>query len=217
MPKLPPGRGRPGHRDVRPRLGHGELPRPGDRRGADALHGHAVHRRGRADADDRQRQPAADLDRGLRAPTRAPRTRSASRRPTAAAPARSRPPRTASPRRAPAVPAAPTGVDASAGQSQATVEWTAPHDGGRTITRYTVTPYLSGVAQTPTTVEGSPAPAKATSPASPTAPRYTFKVSATNAVGDRARLGGLERRHADPGPALRAARVGARRTPRLCR
>ena len=30
------------------------------------------------------------------------------------------------------------------------MRWTAPNDGGRTITRYTVTPYLSGVAQATT-------------------------------------------------------------------
>ena len=28
------------------------------------------------------------------------------------------------------------------------MRWTAPNDGGRTITRYTITPYLNGVAQT---------------------------------------------------------------------
>ena len=41
------------------------------------------------------------------------------------------------------------------------MRWTAPSDGGRTITRYTITPYLSGVAQPTTTVTGSPAPTTA--------------------------------------------------------
>ena len=48
---------------------------------------------------------------------------------------------------APTAPGAPTALVASAANQQATVRWTAPNDGGRTITRYTVTPYLNGVAQ----------------------------------------------------------------------
>ena len=46
----------------------------------------------------------------------------------------------------------------SAGNQQATLRWTAPNDGGATITRYTITPYLNGVAQATTAVTGSPAP-----------------------------------------------------------
>jgi hypothetical protein len=84
---------------------------------------------------------------------------------------------------APTAPAAPTGVIASAGNQQATVRWTAPNDGGRTITRYTVTPYLGAVAQTPTDVTGSPAPATAVVPNLANGSSYTFKVTATNSVG----------------------------------
>ena len=57
---------------------------------------------------------------------------------------------------APTAPGAPTALVASAANQQATVRWTAPNDGGRTITRYTVTPYLDGVAQATTSVTGSP-------------------------------------------------------------
>ena len=50
----------------------------------------------------------------------------------------------------PTAPGAPTGLIPSAGNQQVTLRWTAPTDGGATITRYTVTPYLNGVAQATT-------------------------------------------------------------------
>jgi hypothetical protein len=84
---------------------------------------------------------------------------------------------------APTAPAAPTGVVASAGNQQATIRWTAPDDGGRTITRYTVTPYLNGVAQATTSVTGSPAPTSAVVNGLTNGSSYTFTVSATNSVG----------------------------------
>jgi hypothetical protein len=84
---------------------------------------------------------------------------------------------------APTAPAAPTAVVASAANQQATVRWTAPNDGGRTITRYTVTPYLNGVAQTTTSVTGSPAPTTAVVTGLNNGSAYTFTVSATNSVG----------------------------------
>ena len=84
---------------------------------------------------------------------------------------------------APLAPGTPTGVVASGANQSAVVRWTAPNDGGRTITRYTVTPYLAGVAGTPTTVTGSPAPATAVVPGLVNGTAYTFTVSATNAVG----------------------------------
>ena len=83
----------------------------------------------------------------------------------------------------PTAPGAPVGVIAGAGSGQANVRWTAPNDGGRTITRYAVTPYIGGVAQTPTTVTGSPAPTSAVVPNLANGTSYTFTVSATNSVG----------------------------------
>ncbi len=84
---------------------------------------------------------------------------------------------------APAVPGAATALVASGGNAQATVRWTAPSDGGRTITRYTVTPYLSGVAQPATVVTGSPAPASALVTGLTNGTSYTFTVTAANSVG----------------------------------
>ncbi len=80
----------------------------------------------------------------------------------------------------PAVPSAPSGVTATAGDSSATVSWTAPADGGASITGYTVT--------------ASPGGAKATTTGATTATvtgltngtAYTFTVTATNAVGTSA-------------------------------
>ena len=84
---------------------------------------------------------------------------------------------------APTVPGAPTALVASAANQQATVRWTAPNDGGRTITRYTVTPYLGGVAQATTSVTGSPAPTTAVVTGLNNGSAYTFTVAATNSVG----------------------------------
>jgi hypothetical protein len=83
----------------------------------------------------------------------------------------------------PTVPAAPTGVSASPGNGSATVSWTAPSNGGSAITSYTVTPYIAGVAQAPTTVNGSPPATTATVTGLTNGTAYTFTVSATNAVG----------------------------------
>ncbi len=81
------------------------------------------------------------------------------------------------------VPGAPTGVSASAGDASATVSWVAPSNGGSPITSYTVTPFVGSVAQTPTTVTGTP-PATTTVVNSLTnGVAYTFEVTATNAVG----------------------------------
>ena len=83
----------------------------------------------------------------------------------------------------PTAPAAPTSVTATAGDKQATVSWTAPSDGGSAITSYTVTPYAGTTAQTPTTVTGSPPATTTTVTGLTDGTAYTFKVSATNAIG----------------------------------
>ncbi|NUR94697.1 MAG: DUF1929 domain-containing protein, partial [Kribbellaceae bacterium] len=80
-------------------------------------------------------------------------------------------------------PDAPTGVTATPGDKQAAVSWTAPADNGSTITSYTVTPYIGSTAQTPTTVTGTPAATNATVTGLTNGTAYTFKVTATNAIG----------------------------------
>jgi hypothetical protein len=84
----------------------------------------------------------------------------------------------------PSVPSAPTAVTATAGNGQATVSWTAPSDnGGSTITKYTVTPYIGSNAQTPVTVTGNPPNTSTTVTGLTNGSTYTFKVSATNGNG----------------------------------
>ena len=83
----------------------------------------------------------------------------------------------------PTAPSAPTGVTASGQNRQATIRWTAPNDGGATITRYTITPYLGGVAQPTTAVTGSPAPVTGVVSGLTNGSAYTFTVTATNSVG----------------------------------
>ena len=80
-------------------------------------------------------------------------------------------------------PSAPTNVAATAGNGSAGLTWTAPPDGGSPITSYTVTPYASGVAGTPTVVTGTPPAATATVTGLSNAVPYTFTVSAANAIG----------------------------------
>ena len=80
-------------------------------------------------------------------------------------------------------PAAPTAVAAGALDSGAQVRWTAPDDGGSTITSYTVTPYANGLAQPTTTVNGDPAPTTATVSGLTNGTSYTFTVTATNEIG----------------------------------
>ncbi len=83
----------------------------------------------------------------------------------------------------PTAPSAPSGVSAVAGNASAAVSWAAPSDGGSAITSYTITPYVGSVAQTPTTVSGSPAPTNASVTGLSNGTTYTFTVTATNAVG----------------------------------
>ncbi len=80
-------------------------------------------------------------------------------------------------------PAAPTAVTASALNGGAEVSWTAPGNGGATITSYTVTPYIGSVAQPTTVVSGNPAAAHATVTGLTNGTAYTFTVTATNSVG----------------------------------
>jgi Domain of unknown function (DUF1929)/Fibronectin type III domain len=84
---------------------------------------------------------------------------------------------------APTAPAAPAGVTATPGNAAATVRWTAPASGGSPLTGYTVTPYVGGAAQTPTTVTGSPPVTTTTISGLTNGTTYTFTVTATNAVG----------------------------------
>ena len=73
-------------------------------------------------------------------------------------------------------------MSATAGQSAATVNWTAPaSDGGSAITSYRITPYIGTNAQTPVTV-AAPATSKTISGLTP-GTSYSFKVAAVNSVG----------------------------------
>jgi hypothetical protein len=94
--------------------------------------------------------------------------------------------KTDGPAQPPTAPATPGKPSATAGDGQATVTWTAPDDGGSTITSYKVTPYVGSTAQTPTVVSGSPAPTNATVTGLTNGTSYTFTVIATNAVGSSA-------------------------------
>ncbi|WP_326556718.1 DUF7927 domain-containing protein [Micromonospora sp. NBC_01796] len=79
------------------------------------------------------------------------------------------------------LPGAPTITAASAGDSSATLTWTAPGTGGSPITSYVVTPYIGNVAQTTQTFAGAATTQTVTGLTPGTA--YTFTVTATNAGG----------------------------------
>jgi N,N-dimethylformamidase beta subunit-like protein/uncharacterized protein DUF4082/fibronectin type III domain protein len=82
----------------------------------------------------------------------------------------------------PSAPGQVTGVTAAAGQSSASVSWTAPSSGGA-VTSYKITPYIGSTAQTTKTITGSP-PATSTTVSGLTAgTAYTFTVRASNAGG----------------------------------
>ncbi len=80
-------------------------------------------------------------------------------------------------------PPAPTNVTAEPLNNSAGVSWTQPNNGGATITSYTVTPYVGGVAQPGTVVNGNPAPTATTVSGLTNGTTYTFTVTATNSVG----------------------------------
>lgn len=77
-------------------------------------------------------------------------------------------------------PDAPTNVTATPGDQSASVQWTAPFDEGRPITRYTVTSSPGGVTAT---VNGNPPATSATVSGLTNGTAYTFTVTATNAIG----------------------------------
>ncbi len=82
-----------------------------------------------------------------------------------------------------ATPEAPGSVTATAGNAAATVEWSAPGNGGSQIASYTVTPFIGSAAQATTVVTGTPPLTKATVTGLANGTSYTFTVKATNAVG----------------------------------
>lgn len=85
-------------------------------------------------------------------------------------------------------PGPPTNVTATAGDTTATVSWTAPTDnGGQPITSYVVTPYTSGGALPSTSVSGSsPPPTMTTFYGLTNNQTYTFVVAAVSAWGQGA-------------------------------
>jgi hypothetical protein len=80
-------------------------------------------------------------------------------------------------------PSTPTSVSAISGNTTATVSWTAPANGGATISQYSVTPFIGTTAQTSKTVTGSPPATSVVVTGLSNGTTYTFKVSATNAAG----------------------------------
>jgi titin len=80
------------------------------------------------------------------------------------------------------LPNPPTIGPATAGDTSATVSWTAPAaNGGPDVTGYVVTPYLSGAAQTPTTFNTTATTQTITGLTNGTT--YRFRVQAVNTIG----------------------------------
>src|SRR4029079_6020298 len=84
-------------------------------------------------------------------------------------------------------PGPPSGVNATAGNQSASLTWTAPaSDGGSPITNYRVTPYITGVAQTPMVTGSTQTSYNVTGLTNGTT--YTFTVAATSVCRARAGL-----------------------------
>jgi hypothetical protein len=75
-----------------------------------------------------------------------------------------------------------TAVSATAGPGSATISWSAPTTGGPP-TQYTITPYVGSIAQTPTTISGTPPSTSATVSGLTAGISYTFTVTAANPNG----------------------------------
>ncbi len=82
------------------------------------------------------------------------------------------------------VPGAPTGVTATAGDTQASITWTPPtNNGNATITSYTVTAYINGIASGNTATTPNGATTSAVVGGLTDGTTYTFTVHATNSKG----------------------------------
>lgn len=101
-----------------------------------------------------------------------------------------------------AAPGAPTGATATAGNGQATVNWTAPAStGGSAIIRYTVTSSPAGGTATVTApAGGTTVPTSATVTGLTNGIPYTFTVTASNTVGTSAPS--VASNAVTPGPAI---------------
>jgi hypothetical protein len=85
----------------------------------------------------------------------------------------------------PTAPDAPAAVTATPASGEALVSWSRPDsDGGSPITAYTVTPYVSGLAQAP--VQVGPDQLSTTVTGLTNGTSYAFTVTATNAIGSTA-------------------------------
>ena len=85
------------------------------------------------------------------------------------------------PRQAPTVPDTPTNLQVTTGDSIVTLSWTAPSDGGSSITGYTVQQSTDGTTWTDAfTVSGTTATVTGLTDGVP----YSFRVFATNSAGD---------------------------------
>jgi subtilisin family serine protease len=92
---------------------------------------------------------------------------------------------TAVPRAQPTAPDAPTSVSAIAGDSRASVRWTAPtNNGGSVVTSYTVTSNPSGGTCVVTVASNTSLSCVVSSLSNGT--EYTFSVTATNSIGTSA-------------------------------